>query len=105
MLRASEERYLDIFDNTSDLIQCVSPDGSFSYTNRTWRETLGYTQQEVESLTLFDVLHPDSLVCCKDRFGRLLNGETLICIDFQVSDQVRRGYPLDRGLWFDYQGW
>ncbi|MBI5041707.1 MAG: PAS domain S-box protein, partial [Gammaproteobacteria bacterium] len=45
LLRRSEERYLDIFDNTSDLIQCVAPDGSFMYTNRAWRETLGYTEQ------------------------------------------------------------
>ncbi len=83
MLRASEERYLDIFDNTSDLIQCVSPGGTFLYTNRAWRKTLGYTQQEVASLTLFDVLHPDSLTCCQDRFQRLLNGEPMICIEFK----------------------
>ncbi len=83
MLRSSEERYLDIFDNTSDLIQCVSPAGDIMYTNRAWRETLGYTRQEAESLSLFDVLHPDSLACCQDRFRRLLNGETLLCIQFK----------------------
>jgi diguanylate cyclase (GGDEF)-like protein/PAS domain S-box-containing protein len=82
-LRDSEERYLDVFDNTSDLIQFVSPDGSFIYTNRTWRETLGYTEQEVESLNLLDVLHPDSRVCCQDRFRRLLNGEPLTYITFK----------------------
>jgi diguanylate cyclase (GGDEF)-like protein/PAS domain S-box-containing protein len=83
MLRSSEERYRDIFDNTSDLIQCVSPDGSFIYTNRTWRETLKYTEEEAASLNLLDVLHPDSKICCKERFERLLNGETLTCITFK----------------------
>jgi diguanylate cyclase (GGDEF)-like protein/PAS domain S-box-containing protein len=82
-LHESEERYIDIFDNTSDLIQCITPDGHFGYTNRTWRETLGYSEQEVHSLTLLDVLHPDSMLCCQDRFQRLLQGETLSCITFK----------------------
>ncbi len=82
-LGASEERYLDIFDNTNDLIQCVAPDGSFIYTNRSWRNTMGYTEHEVKSLNLLNVLHPDSVICCQDRFARLLKGETLTCIDFK----------------------
>ena len=82
-LRESEERYVDIFDNTSDLIQCLGPDGRFLYTNRTWREVMGYSEEELQSLTLLDVLHPESTLCCQDRFQRLLQGETLSCITFQ----------------------
>ena len=82
-LRESEERYVDIFDNTSDLIQCLGPDGRFLYTNRTWREVMGYSEEELQSMTLLDVLHPDSTLCCQDRFQRLLQGETLSCITFQ----------------------
>ncbi|MEJ2686237.1 MAG: PAS domain S-box protein [Gammaproteobacteria bacterium] len=92
MLRRSEERYQDIFDNTSDLIQCVAPDGTFIYTNRTWRETLGYTEREIAQLNLMDVLHPDSLACCQDRFRRLLDGETLTCITFKF--QKKTGEPV-----------
>jgi PAS domain-containing protein len=29
-LRASEERFRDIFDNAHDLIQCIKSDGTFS---------------------------------------------------------------------------
>ncbi len=79
----NEERLLDVFDHTSDLIQCLSPDGRFVFTNRTWRDTMGYSEQEVKNLTLMDVLHPDSQACCQDRFSRLLRGETLTCIDFK----------------------
>jgi len=82
-LRESEERYVDIFDNTNDLIQCLGPDGSFLYTNRTWREVMGYSEEELRSLTLLDVLHPDSALCCQDRFQRLLQGESLSCITFK----------------------
>jgi len=79
----SEERFLDVFDHTSDLIQCIGPDGAIIYTNRAWRTTMGYTEQETRSLNLLDVLHPDSMLCCQDRFSRLMNGETLNCIDFK----------------------
>lgn len=82
-LRESEERYVDIFDNTSDLIQSLAPDGRFVYTNRTWRETMGYSEEEAQSLSLLDVLHSDSMMCCQDRFQRLLEGETLSCITFK----------------------
>ncbi|MEW5769422.1 MAG: diguanylate cyclase [Pseudomonadota bacterium] len=81
-LRESEERYQDIFDSTSDLVQCVAPDGTFLYTNRTWRDTLGYTQDEIARLRLTDILHPDSMICCQDRFQRLMGGESLACIEF-----------------------
>jgi diguanylate cyclase (GGDEF)-like protein/PAS domain S-box-containing protein len=82
-LRESEERYVDIFDNTNDLIQSLAPDGRFVYTNRTWRETMGYSEEEAQSLSLLDVLHSDSMMCCQDRFQRLLEGETLSCITFK----------------------
>ncbi len=82
-LKESRDRYLDIFDNTSDLIQCLAADGSFLYTNRAWRETMGYTEDEVRSLTLMDILHPDSQKCCQNRFERLKAGEELSQIEFK----------------------
>ena len=82
-LLESEERFINVLDHTNDLIQCVATDGSISYTNRAWRTTMGYTEQEVQSLNLLDVLHPDSTLCCQDRFSRLLHGETLSCIEFK----------------------
>ncbi|MFV9616491.1 MAG: PAS domain S-box protein [Gammaproteobacteria bacterium] len=79
----SEERYLDIFNNTSDLIQCVSPDGSFIYTNNAWRKAMGYSQEEVQLLNLMDVLHPETKSCCQDRFARLQAGENLPALEFK----------------------
>jgi len=42
-LAESEERYRDLFEGASDLIQSVDADGNFIYVNRAWRETLGYS--------------------------------------------------------------
>jgi diguanylate cyclase (GGDEF)-like protein/PAS domain S-box-containing protein len=79
----SEALFVDVFDHTSDLIQRVAPNGAITYTNRAWREALGYSEAEVQSLNLLDILHPDSRVCCQERFSRLMNGESLTCIDFK----------------------
>ncbi len=79
----SEERYLDVFNNTSDLIQCILPDGSFIYTNNSWRKAMGYSQEEVQLLNLMDVLHPETKSCCQDRFARLQAGENLPALDFK----------------------
>jgi PAS domain S-box-containing protein len=57
-LKETEERYRDLFEGASDLIQAVSPDGRFLYTNRAWRDTLGYAPAEISELRLFDVIHP-----------------------------------------------
>ena len=45
-LRESEERYRDLFENASDLIQSVAPDGRFLDVNKAWREKLGYSERE-----------------------------------------------------------
>ena len=93
-LKERKERYQDIFDNTSDLIQCLAADGSFLYTNRAWRDTMGYSEEEVKSLTLMDVLHPDSAICCQDRFERLKAGEELVHISFKFVTRAGKTVHL-----------
>src|SRR5262249_30870238 len=46
-LRRSEERFRDLFENASDLIQQVTPQGMIVFANRAWRDTLGYGEHEV----------------------------------------------------------
>jgi len=74
-LRQSEEKYRDLFENANDLIQSIGPDGTFQYVNRAWRETLGYAEDEVSGLTVFDILHPDCSECGPD-FKSVVFGET-----------------------------
>ncbi|HOJ59037.1 MAG TPA: PAS domain S-box protein [bacterium] len=76
-LRDSEERLQDFLDNANDLIQSVSPDGRFLYVNRAWKETLGYTDSEVERLTLRDILHPSCQESCLEIFQRVFQGESV----------------------------
>jgi PAS domain S-box-containing protein len=75
-LRESEKRYRDLFENANDLIQSIAPDGHFIFVNKAWREVLGYSEEEVANLTLWDIIHPDSVPHCKEIFQKVMSGET-----------------------------
>jgi len=74
-LRASRERIRDFLNNVGELIQIVDPDGKFLFVNHAWTKTLGYTREEADSLTLFDIVHPDHVESCKKLFHSLIGGE------------------------------
>jgi len=74
-LNENEALYRDLLENASDLIQSVDPGGKFLYVNRTWREKLGYTAEDLRTITLFDIIDPVSLRHCQDLFTRVLKGE------------------------------
>lgn len=74
-LRASEERYRELFENTGELIHSVRPDGSFIYVNPAWRSTLGYSENDIAHLSMFDVIHPDSHARCKTTFAQVISGQ------------------------------
>ena len=78
-LRESEEKYRDLFENATDLIQSVDREGKFVYVNRKWLEVLGYTWDEVQHLRLGDILREDQVPHC-----------------MKIFEVVSRGTPVDR---------
>ena len=74
-LRESEAQLRGLFDNTSDLIQSITPDGRILFVNRAWRETLGYSAEEVAVLNIFDVIYTDFREHYSALLQRLMAGE------------------------------
>jgi len=60
-LHQSQQQYHHLLESTHDLIQSVAPDGSFLFVNQAWLKTLGYTQVQLPSLRITDIIHPRSL--------------------------------------------
>ena len=75
VLEESEARFRDLFENMSDLVQSVTPDGRIVQTNRAWKRVLGYDEAEVGRLTLLDIVHPDDRAHCAAMLDRVLAGE------------------------------
>ncbi|MDQ2771219.1 MAG: PAS domain S-box protein [Bacteroidota bacterium] len=48
----------DFLDNAQDLVQHLSASNAFLFVNKAWKEKLGYTDAELATRTLADVVHP-----------------------------------------------
>jgi PAS domain S-box-containing protein len=79
-LAGQEQRFHDL-QNSNDLIQSIAPDGHFLFVNQKWLDTLGYQEDELAGLTVFDVIHEESRDHCREIFGRVIAGESVGIID------------------------
>ncbi|MDH4320791.1 MAG: PAS domain S-box protein, partial [Desulfobulbaceae bacterium] len=70
-------RYSTLVDEAHDLIHSVTPEGSFLYVNRAWRERLGYNAADLASLSLMDIIDESCRNKCRAIFADLINGEPL----------------------------
>jgi diguanylate cyclase (GGDEF)-like protein/PAS domain S-box-containing protein len=59
------------------LIQSITADGRFLYVNPAWKATLGYQDEDVGNLSVFDIIHPDDRKTCQQKFRRILSGEVV----------------------------
>lgn len=90
-LREREELFSDLFDNSRDFIQTISPDGKVMYANRAWRENLGFAKNEVSGFPMFELIHPDCHEHCMERFAELLAGKEVDKIETEfVAKDGRR---------------
>jgi diguanylate cyclase (GGDEF)-like protein/PAS domain S-box-containing protein len=115
-LQESEELYRDLFENSTDLIQCISPDGYFIYVNNSWKKTLGYEDHEIYDLNIFNLIKPDCIEECLGKFKRILSGEQIkhiettflakdgreILLEGNVNCKFEDGIPVStRGIFRD----
>ncbi len=80
-LQEMEELFADIVNNANDLIQSVDQHGKFIFVNRAWKEKLGYTDDEIENLTLWDIIHPDSMEHCQAVFQEVISGAAVCNVE------------------------
>jgi len=57
--KTNEEKYRDLCENATDMIQCINPSGLIVYANRAWRENMGYSENEITNLSLFEIVPHD----------------------------------------------
>ncbi|PLX85069.1 MAG: hypothetical protein C0617_05090 [Desulfuromonas sp.] len=102
-LQKSESRYRDLFENASDLIQSVAPDGTILYANRAWRETLGYSEEETSKLSVMDIIHPDCLDHCMATFESLLSVEKTARMEANFQTKDGRTITVEGSVNFSFE--
>ena len=93
--QAARERLEDLFANTTDLIQSVGPDGRFILVNRAWRETMGYAEEEIAALSIFDVIDPAEHAHCRELFHRVVGGEDISNLEVTFRTKDGRAIALE----------
>ena len=79
-LLESEDRYRDLFENATDMLLVLAPDGRVLVVNKAWQETLGYDDNDLANLNIFDILHPNHCQACRKNFENILrDGKDITC--------------------------
>ena len=97
-LRRSEERCHDLLENANDLIQSVDQNGSFLYVNRAWKETMGYSDREIASLKVFDIISPGCREHCALLFQEIMSGKTIPRVDVQFTAKGGKVIELEGSI-------
>lgn len=87
-----QQRYYDLFENASDLIQAVDLNGAVIYVNRAWKQTLGYDEHEIKTLNIFDVIQSGDRPHCQQRLSCLVAGEEVA--PMEVSFRCKDGQSV-----------
>jgi PAS domain S-box-containing protein len=105
----SQERYRDLFENSSEMIATLSPAGQFLYANPAWMRCFGLDNEALLHLRLFEEIFG---VNCRQEvrtlFRRASNGETVdraplrshtadgrvLELELSLSQRQKSGNPL-----------
>ena len=83
----SEERWRSVFENSAIGVTLTDLSGRFLAANPVYQQMLGYTEEELQKLSLFDVTHEEDLEPNRDRIAQLLTGSLQ---QFQFEKRYRR---------------
>ncbi len=101
-LEVSKFRYNDLFENTSDLIQCVDQEERLVYVNPAWLKTLEYDLEEVKSLKFTDIVHPDFKRYIKTNFINLKNGNDFTHVELMLLSKSGKEVNVEGNISNDY---
>jgi two-component system sensor histidine kinase/response regulator len=86
-LQESEFLFRSQFDLGNIGINITTPDGRWVRFNRRYREMLGYSNDEMLSLTWAQIVHPDDIPSAKAKHERLISGEI---DDYEIDQRAIR---------------
>ncbi|MBZ5698152.1 MAG: PAS domain S-box protein [Acidobacteriia bacterium] len=76
-LRTSEGKYRQIVETSNEGIWMLDPDGKTIFANRQMAQMLGYSEEELSRLSLFDLTYDSDLADARARMERLRMGEAV----------------------------
>ncbi|OHB58753.1 MAG: hypothetical protein A2Y07_11660 [Planctomycetes bacterium GWF2_50_10] len=105
LLRQSEERYRELYEQSPLGYQSLDSDGRFNIVNRAWLDALGYSKSEVIGKWFGDFLAPEYVDAFRERFPKF-KAAGKIHSEFEMlhKDGSRRFVAFDGTLGLDKYG-
>ncbi|MCS7316252.1 MAG: PAS domain S-box protein [Bryobacteraceae bacterium] len=91
-LRASEERYRNLFDSANDMVYTHDLQGFFTSINRAAERITGYTREEALRMNISDVVVPEHLELARQMIVRKLGGES--STTYEIAIRTKDGRRL-----------
>jgi len=102
-LRASEERYRELFENANDVVFTTDLGGTFTSVNRAGEQLSGYKRDETAVMKLSDVMAPEYLQLARQMLARKLAGEESATDEVELIAKDGRRVPLEVSTRLIYQ--
>jgi len=84
-LRASEEKYRHLIENSHDIIYTMTPGGVFTFVSNAWTSLLGHPVGDVLGTTFELFVHPDDVPVCRAWMRSVIEaGRRRDCIEYRV---------------------
>ncbi len=74
-LRESEELFRSIFEHAAAGMNTITLEGRYLQVNSAFCDFIGYSREELQHLTVFDLTHPDDLLATRERFEAIRDGK------------------------------
>ena len=71
-LSLHESRFRALIENNIDVVALLDAAGTVTYTSPSVENVIGYTPEEFENRSAFELIHPDNLEEAMRRFGLLV---------------------------------
>jgi PAS domain S-box-containing protein len=86
-LRASEERWRAVFENSAVGLALTDPQGKYVGSNRAYQEMVGYTDEELRRMSYLDITFEEDRKISRDLSSELWEGKRR---QFQLEKRYRR---------------
>ena len=92
-LKASEEKYRNLAENTSDLIATIDLKGNVTYMSRAAEDESGYSVEEIEKMNIRDLLTEESSKLVMEMVQQRLSGIHRNT-PFEIDILHKKGFPI-----------
>jgi two-component system, sporulation sensor kinase E len=93
-LRAREETYRLITENSSDMISMINRDGKVIYASPSHRQIEGFNPKKYEGKSAFQFVHPDDLCLVESQFQNTIRTRKPTRVEFRYKNKARDGWSV-----------